>query len=135
MFVVFILIGISLIISGILIREFKLYDLITFYRSMTEEEKKSYDIAKVANNLGLCCYCLGVIAMVITILLDFINFTEKTQGIIMTAYVFFMIISIEVVTIIENKNRLNKMRTMLITMNLILFLVIAFVFFALYKYN
>ncbi|MFC2289052.1 MAG: DUF3784 domain-containing protein, partial [Treponema lecithinolyticum] len=80
--VIFCLMMLSFIGGGIAIREFKMYDLIAGYNTLSPDEKIKYDISSVANKVGLMLYFFAILTAIFGAILFFANFSKQMQGFI-----------------------------------------------------
>ena len=92
--IAFCLSGIVLIIFGILIREFKCYNLIAGYNTMPAEKKKSYNPQPLANKEGILLYCIGAFTAVLGIILHFAEYSKLLVTVITLGYSVLLIVAV-----------------------------------------
>ncbi|PIE84895.1 hypothetical protein CSA08_04805 [Candidatus Gracilibacteria bacterium] len=98
-------IAVFAVILALLIKKFKMYDLIAGYNTMPKEEKKNYDVTSLANNLGLMLYFMAVLSALFGFVLYFGNFSNHTNTFIIIAY--SIILMIMPIILVKNKNNKN----------------------------
>lgn len=100
--------GILIIAAGVLIREFKFYNLMAGYNTMPPEKKKAYNPEPLAKKLGLFLYCFGSITVIVGMVLYSLRHLKLAVLFITSGYSFITIIAVIVFIIKETKN-LNDM--------------------------
>lgn len=103
---VFALCGILLIISGVLIREFKFYNLIAGYNTMPVEKKKTYNPKPLANKLGIFLYALGIFTVLTGLLLYFTRGLKHIENLIAVSYAVIIFVS-SIAFIAKNAKTIN----------------------------
>ena len=91
--IAFCLSGIVMIIFGILIREYKCYNLIAGYNTMPAKKKKSYNPAPLANQVGIFLYWIGTFTAVFGIILHFVAYSKSLTAVITIGYSVILLVA------------------------------------------
>lgn len=86
--------GILMAVGGFLIKEKKMYNLMSGYNSMNEEQKSKVNVKKIAENTGIGLYILAVLWTAFGILayISPTSITIITIGILCVCTVFTVIV-------------------------------------------